>query len=160
MSAPVEHLQEALKLEADAYVDLWEIRLRSTPTIARFRNGSACTWQDMDFEGLACQLQGEGQSTEGQHARPTLTVANPEKIFGPFAAAGYFDLAEVIRRRVLQQHLQNDVNIFQQRVWICGRPVNVTPQTLTLELRSPTDIPLWKTPRRTYSPPGPRRSLC
>lgn len=152
-NAPVEQLVDALQLEGDAKCDLWEVRLRGIPTIFRFWNGAERTWQDNVYEGLACQLTGEGNSVENQNSRPTLTVVNPEKIFGAFAAAGYFDLAEVIRRRVLQTHFVGDQNLFQQRVWIVGRPSLVTSQVMQLELRSPTDMPAWKTPRRTFSPP-------
>lgn len=152
-NAPVSHLQDALLLEADAKVDLWEIRLRAVPTIFRFWNGVARSWQGNDYEGLASQLSGESLSSEGQVSRPQLTAVNPDKIFGPFAAEGLFDLAEVIRKRVLQTHFINNVNQFEQRVWICGRPISVTSQVIQLELRSPTDMPAWKTPRRTFSPP-------
>lgn len=153
-NAPVEHLEEALKLEADASIDLWEVRLRGVPLQYCFWNGPTRTWQGKTYEGLPCQLQGEVRSTDGQNARPTLMVHNPAKIFGVFAAEGYFDLAEFVRKRVLQQHFLADVALHEQRVWICARPSGVTNGMLQLELRSPTDMPMWKTPRRTFSPPA------
>ncbi len=153
INAPVSHLQDALELEGDAKLDLWELRLKTVPTIFRFWNGAERTWRGNLYQGLACQLQGEASGTEGQNNRPTLTVTNPAKIFGAFAAEGYFDLAEIIRRRVLQRHFIADVNEFQQRVWIVGRVPGVTAQVLQLELRSPLDMPAWKTPRRVFSPP-------
>lgn len=152
-NAPVSHLQDALTLQGDYPCDLWEIRLKGIATVFRFWNGLTRTWQGQPYEGLACQLSGEGADSEGQNARPTLTAVNPGKVFGPFAAEGYFDLAEVIRKRVLQTHLIGNVNQFQQRTWICGRPSGVTSQVIQLELRSCTDMPAWKTPRRTFSPP-------
>lgn len=151
MSLP--QLQEALKLEADAEIDLWEIRLRGPNVRYRFWNGPERTWQGNIYNGHACQLTGEGSGTEGQANRPTLTVVNPENIFGVMVAEGYFDLAEVIRRRVLQQHFINNVNIFDQKVWLVGRVSLVRNPVLQLELRSTTDMPAWKTPRRTFSPP-------
>lgn len=153
VNAPVSHLEDALKMESEAKLDLFELRLRGIPTVFRFWNGVTRPWQDDVYEGLACQLVGEGSSSENQNARPTLTVVNPDKIFGPFAAEGYFDLAEVIRRRVLQPHFIGDVNQFEQRIWIVGRPSGVTSQVLNLELRSVTDMPNRKTPSRTFSPP-------
>src|SRR5690606_30808592 len=103
--------------------------------------------------GLPCQLSGEARNSEGQQSRPSLTVVNPEKVFGVFAAAGYFDLAEIIRKRVLQAHFVGNVNEYEQRVWIVARPSSVTAQTMSLELRSPLDMPSHKTPARTFSPP-------
>ena len=152
-NAPVEHLRDALELEGDHKCDLWEVHLRGTSTIYRFWNGAERLWQGNTYEGLACQLTGEGTSVENQASRPTLTVVNPEKIFGTFAAAGFFDLAEIVRKRVLQTHFINNQALFEQRVWICARPSLVTSQVLQLELRSTTDMPAWKTPRRTFSPP-------
>lgn len=152
-NAPVSHLEEALKLEADATVDLWEVRLKGVNLQYCFWNGPTRTWQGRSYEGLPCQLQGEARSSEGQNARPTLIVHNPDKVFGVFAAEGYFDLAEFVRKRVLQQHFLADVALWEQNVWISARAAGVTNGTLQLELRSPTDMPPWKTPRRTFSPP-------
>lgn len=151
-NAPVEHLEDALKLEGDGKVSLWEIQLRGLSLVYRFWNGPTRTWQGNVYEGLACQLSGDSRD-EGKTSRPTLTVANPEKIFGVYASEGYFDLAEMRRKRLLQQHFADDVNIFEQRIWICARPMSVGNGVLQLDLRSPTDMPAWKTPRRTFSPP-------
>lgn len=151
-NAPTEHLQDALKLQGDALVDLWEVQLKTSGLIYRFWNGPTRTWQAKTFEGMACNLANEGTGSEGQNSRPTLTVSNPENLFGVFAAEGYFDLATFRRYRLLQTHLTNNQNISEQRIWICGRVLNSTDGVLQLELRSSTDTPAWKTPRRTYSP--------
>lgn len=151
-NAPVEHLQDALGLEGDALVDLWEVRLKGVNLVYRFWNGPTRTWQGFAYEGMGCQLANEGSGSEGQNSRPTLSVNNPGNIFGVFAAEGYFDLAEFTRKRLLQQHFIDNVNIYQQTIWICGRPLNSNSGLLQLELRSPTDMPPWKTPRRTFSP--------
>lgn len=152
-NAPIEHIQESLKLNADGLIDLWEITLRVVNTTVYFVNGPSRTWQGHTYESLPCQLSGEAVSASDQNNRPTLSVINPEKIFAPFAAAGYFDLALVVRKRLLQDHYMNNVNIFQQRVWISGRPSSVTNQSIQLELRSPLDSPNFKTPVRKFSPP-------
>ena len=153
IQAPPSHVAESLKMEADSTVDLWEVHLRGVSTIIRFWNGPDRVWQGNTYNGLACQLQGEETSTDGKYNRPTLTVVNPLKIFGSFAALGYFDLAEVIRRRVLQNDFIANNNVYDQRVWIAGRVLAVMAQVLTVELRSTTDMPTWTTPRRTFSPP-------
>lgn len=152
MSAPTEHLEEALKLEGESYIDLFTLRLKITPVIFNFWNGPTREWDATTWEGLACQLSGEGSSTENQNNRPTLTVASPERIFGPFAAEGLFDLAEVTRKRLLQSHFVSDVGIFQQKTWIVGQVTGVLSETIQLSLRSPLDMPIWKTPRRSYTP--------
>lgn len=154
-NAPIEHIEDALLLQGDARPDLWEVTLKipGAPTVYRFWNGPQITWQSNVYDGMASQLQGEERSSDGQAARPTLTVMNPSNIFGPFASAGYFDLAVVVRKRLLQAHLEANVNLFQTNLWICGRPIQVSNQALSLELRSPLDIPVWLTPKRSYQPP-------
>lgn len=152
-SAPTTHLVDALEMQGDALIDLFEIRLKTAPVVYRFWNGATRTWLGNTYEGLACKLEGENVTAEGQVARPSLTVVNTDNIFGTFASEGYFDLAEVTRKRVLQAHFIGNVSEWQQRIWICARPSLVTWQVMQLELRSPIDMPAWKTPARTYSPP-------
>lgn len=156
MSAPLEQVEESLKLEADAECHLWEVHLKVLDppyNVVHFWNGPEVTWQGNTYEALACQVRGIERNSDGQTAKPTLTVANPDNAFGAFAAEGYFDLATVIRKTVLRAHLDANANIFEQRVWICGRPSRVQSPILELELRDLTDNPVWRTPRRIYAPP-------
>ncbi|MGH6971258.1 MAG: hypothetical protein ACREEQ_06570, partial [Caulobacteraceae bacterium] len=89
-NAPIEHVEDALTLNGDAYIDLFEVSLKSTPPVTvRFWNGPTRTWQGNQYEGLACQMQGEARDSQGKAARPTLTVHNPTNIFGPYATLGY-----------------------------------------------------------------------
>lgn len=152
-TAPVTHIEESLKLSADAVIALWEVQLKGVSTIVRFKDGPTATWQSNTYESMGCMISGESASSEGQNSRPILTVINPENIFGAFAAAGYFDLATVIRKEVLQADLLADANVFQQRVWIIGRPTSVKNPAMQLELRSPIDIPGFTVPNRFYMPP-------
>lgn len=151
--APLEHRQEALKLgDADALVDLFTARLK-TGTIYRFWNGPTRTYRGQIYNGLACQMSGEKVTSDGEVSRPLLSIANPENAFSGYAAAGFFDMAEVVRYRLLQDHFLNDIQIWEQRVWIATRVASIKNQILTLELRSPLDLPNFKVPARTYNPP-------
>ena len=152
-NAPLTQIEESLKLSADGYVDLFEIQFHGSSTVARFWNGASKVWQGNTYEQLAVQMQGDTLSADGRASRPLMTVVNPDKIFGTFAAEGYFDLSVVTRKRILQNDFINNVNAFSQNIWIVGRVTAVTAQTLTLELRQTTDAPIWLTPRRTYNPP-------
>jgi len=153
VTAPVEHVEDSLKLTGDRRVDLWELRLKTSATIYRFWNGVTRTWQGQIWEGHACTLSAESRNSDGQQSRPVLTLINPTNIFGQLAAEGTFDMATLVRKRVLQDHFLNNINIAHQSVYITTRVVAVNDQALRLELRSPTDIPTFKTPRRTYDPP-------
>lgn len=152
-NAPLSHVEDALQLTGDHRVDLWQIQLRNNGAIYRFWNGKTSVWQGQTWDGLACNIGAESRSSDGQRSRPALTVINPDNLFGQMAADGLFDLATLTRKRVLQTHFQGDVNIFQQSIYITTRVMGLSDQGLQLELRYPTDMPPYKTPRRTYSPP-------
>ena len=92
-TAPVTHLEESLKLSADAIIALWQANLKGVSTVLFFRDGPTITWQGNTYESMACSIAGEIASSDGQASRPMFTVINPENIFAPFASAGYFDLA-------------------------------------------------------------------
>ena len=148
----VEQVEDALKLTSSKEVSLWEITLRDG-TKAFLRNGPSVTWRGNDYEGLPIMLSGEEDSADDKTARPSLRVFNPKKIFGPWAHQGRFELATVIRRRVLQEHLTVNANIFTRRVWIIGQIQSCTSRSLDVQLRSPIDSPNLNTPTRMYAPP-------
>jgi phage-related protein len=140
-------------MEGDGLRSLWEIRLSVVPTIVRFRNGPTTTWQGVTWNSHGCSLAGEAYNADDEVARPSLTIANPENMYGAFAEAGYFDMALVVRKQVLQDHLDRDIPMWQQNIWLCGRVAAVNDQIIQLELRSPYDLPKWKTPARKFMPP-------
>lgn len=145
-------IEDALKLTSDKEVTLWEIILRDN-TRAYLRNGPTVTWRSNEYEGLPIMLSGEEDTADDRSARPSLRIFNPKKIFGPWAHEGRFELATVIRRRVLQQHLLNNDNIFKKRVWVIGQIQSCTSRSLDVQLRSPIDTPNLNTPTRMYAPP-------
>lgn len=153
MTSPIEHRHEALKLEdADGFVNLFTARLKGG-AIYRFWNGPTRTYRGDVYSGLACKITGEKRTTDGEVSRPLLSIANPENAFSGFAAVGFFDMAEVVRHRLLQEHFEANVNIWEQKVWIATRVASIKNQILTLELRSPLDLPNFMVPARTYNPP-------
>ncbi len=153
MSIPVSHLEEALKIEALGLADLWEIRFKRTNAIIRFKYGQEATWQGNLYSSIPCQLSGEGDFSNEEHARPTLALMNVGHTFGPYASSGLLDLSLVVRKRLQQSHLAANVNLFQQRIWFIGRVMNVDRNQLQLELRDSTDIPNFMVPPRRYLPP-------
>ena len=155
-TVPLEHLQEATKLTADAVVDLFELTLSGTVStvITRFKDGKTATWQGNLYENLACNITGVSRHSTEEKTRPTLTILNPLGIFTATAFSGYLDGAKLIRRRVLRTHLENNINISEAQYWIVSRPSNiVSGQSCSLELRSAADGPDSFLPARRYMPP-------
>lgn len=152
-SLPEEHVTDAHLLNPEFICDLFEVTLVDGQGTLRFWNGPTRTWQGNTYEFLACQLSGEGSSTDGQKPRPELSLHNPDNQFTPFVLAGYVEGATFVRKRVLANNLENDLNIFDRRVWMVNRVARMMDQMMTLELRSPTDGPNYKLPARTFTPP-------
>lgn len=154
MTTPESHVSEAHKLTADGLVDLFEITLQTVPVVLRYKNENSVTWQGNLYEGIAIRLAGDRRSADEEEARPTLTMMNPIGIFNPYVRAGYFDLATVVRKRVLRQHLEADVNLYEQRMWFVSRPRElIANQGLTLEMRNMSEGPNFFLPVRQFIPP-------
>lgn len=153
MTTPTEHLDESQKLTADAYVDLFEVTFRGTSTVLRMTNGPTVTWQGNTYDGQACQLSGERRNSDGEEVRPTLTIMNPMGVFKSYVAQGILEQSLVVRKRLLRQFLEDDVNLYEQRMWTVGRVASLTGQTIVLELRNLADGPNYVIPGRMYYPP-------
>lgn len=152
---PIEHLREAEKLTADALIDLYEIQLRTESATIRVKNDSPATYLGQFYEGFPIEITGESRSAEDEEARPRLRVMNPEGVFNSLVRQKLLDRATVIRRRVLLQHLEQDVAIFQQRMWYVSRISEVLAgQSVQMELRSMTEGPNFMIPARMYMPPS------
>lgn len=155
VNAPSSHLTEATKMVADAAIDLFECRLKTTPaTIVYFYDGPPVVWQGKTFDQVAVRLDGDKRAAEGAEARPTLTVINPLGVFNQFAFDGVFDYATVIRYRVLKSDLNANLNVFQRRMWYVARVQQVLAnQGLTLELRNMSEGANFMIPVRMFMPP-------
>lgn len=154
MTTPLTHLEESQKLTADAPIDLYEVTLKHTPVVFRFKNNNTVIWRGNEYEGMACRLQGDTRLADGEESRASLTVLNPFGIFNIPAIAGDLDLATVVRKRVLLGHLESNANIFEQRMWYVGRISElISGQSITLELRNMTEGASYQIPVRMYIPP-------
>lgn len=154
MSAPITHLQEGQKLTATALVDLYQINLKNSVVVYRFKNDNTVSWQGFTYEGMACKMSGDSQMADAEETRPSLRILNPLGVFNESAKSGALDLAVVTRKRVLRTHLESNTNIFQQRMWYVGRISElISGQAITLDLRNMTDGPNFQIPVRMYIPP-------
>jgi len=153
-TAPIEHLREAQKLQADAEVDLFYIKLKNLATEFRFKSDDEVTWQGRKYEAMACKLTGDTQSADGEESRPLLQAMNPFGIFNSAAIKGQLDLAVVTRYRVLRRNLDADINIYTRRMWYVGRIRElISGQSISLELRNMTEGANFQIPCRQFMPP-------
>lgn len=150
--APVSHQQDAQKLIADAYVDLFEITLRPSGKMY-LKNNNDVVWNGHTWEGIALQLTGVSQSAGEEISRPKLAVVNPEGIFSAHIVQGKVDRATVSRYRVLKQHIDSNTAIYKRQTWIVSRILSLHSKAVQLELRELSDGPRVILPARVFAPP-------
>lgn len=154
MSIPQTHSEDALKLTGDGIVYLYEITIPAHSIIFRFKDNNTVTWQGNTYEGIPCQIQGVGDTADDSENRPTLRIYNPAGIFNAPALDGSLYRSIVTRKRVLLEHIENDVNIYMQRMWYVERPKElISGQYIALDLRAMTEGPNFQIPVRQYMPP-------
>lgn len=152
MSLPESHIVENEKLEAQAYVDLFQLEFRGGGTFY-MKTNSDITWQGDDYTGWALQLDDIAQYASEERSRPTFTVANPEGIFSTFIQDGSFDRAELRRYRILKQHIESDSNVYQLRSFLLWKPKLNNQNIISVELRTPSDGQQFNLPARRFMPP-------
>lgn len=144
--------EDRVKLTADGIVELVQIELALGGTL-RLKNNDTVTWQGNEWEGLALQFQGYGNSADEELSRPTLSIANPEGVLSQYILSGQLEKSIVKRIRVLRQNLLADLNIFEQQSWYISRVITVNKLMASFELRNPLDGPNFLCPARMFLPP-------
>jgi lambda family phage minor tail protein L len=154
MTMPTEQVVESYKLNPDALINLWEIRLRNNAGTIRLKDFETLTWQGFTWESCPIQLSGDERRSDGEESRPRLVVVNPFGRFTRFVLAGVLEYSLVIRKQVLYQHLISNANVYNQRMWKVGRVAQfVSGTSITLELRAMSDAPNFQIPGRQFMPP-------
>lgn len=148
---PDTHKIENLKLEADAYVDLFQIDLYNKTTL-RLKAGDDIEWAGYLWEGYPIELSGHELDSE-KLSRPTLRVVNPEGIFSSLFISGDIEKATLYRYRVLRQDLDNNREIYQRLKWIIWNIKSITKNYVELELRNPMDGNNFNVPARLFIQP-------
>lgn len=148
---PDTHKIENLKLEADAYVDLFQIDLYNKTTL-RLKAGDDIEWAGYLWEGYPIELSGHELDSE-KLSRPILRVVNPEGIFSSLFTSGDIEKATLYRYRVLRQDLDNNREIYQRLKWIIWNVKSITKNYVELELRNPMDGNNFNVPARLFIQP-------
>lgn len=149
---PLEHLEDAEKLEADGVVWLFQIHLRPSG-ILYLKTHDQVTWQGNTYEPIAIRLTGVGQNVEDRKNRPQLQIANPDGVFSAVVRDKKLDYATVVRYRVLREHIDTDQPIYTRQQWLLTRVAGLNNRMITCELRDMMDGPNFKIPARVFMPP-------
>ncbi len=152
MTLPVSHLEENEKLEAQAYIDLFQLEFRVGGTFYMTKNLDR-VWQGNVYTGWSLNLSDVSFYSTEEKSRPTFTAANPSGIFSPFIQDGSFNRAELRRYRILKEDLDGDNNIYQLQTFLLWNPKNNNRNAISVELRSPSDGQQFNLPARRFMPP-------
>lgn len=152
-AAPISHVQDAHKLDSDAYVELFEVILADNATKIYLKDKNTLTWQGKTYQGTALKLEGVAAYSDEQTARPKFSIANPKGAYSKLADDGALDNAIIMRRRVLKTHIDSDTPISRTQQWRVTRPASVNSNILVLELRDLMDGQHFTTPARMFIPP-------
>jgi len=151
--APVQHIADSKKLEADAYVELFDIILSDNVTRILLKQNSNVTWQGQTYEGTGIQIEGVARYADDQLSRPKLTIFNPQGVFSYLIDQGHLENAIVKRTRVLKEHIDADLPVYRVEQWRVARVANVKKGFIGLELRGMLDGQNFLTPGRMFIPP-------
>jgi phage-related protein len=152
---PPEHVEDALKLEADAEIDLYELFPLAGGTIY-FKNDNNVTWLGHEYEGIPCSMTGEEFDTE-KSPTPTLEIGQPDLDLLPFKGLihdGYLDGATLVRKTVLLQNLLDNLNIRQTAYFRVKRVPHYSRTSVSMELASFSSAQGQTIPFRQYIPPA------
>ncbi|HQT80195.1 MAG TPA: hypothetical protein PLD10_24410 [Rhodopila sp.] len=152
-SVPATHLTEALKLEAEGYVDLFKIVFYQSSTLY-IKSDNTVSWNGQVWEGIALKLTGVASYGDTQVSRPKLQLQNPDAIWSPFVSEGVLEGAMVTRYRVLNSDLAANNPVYISQTWQVGRVMSCTRLYIIMELRSLIDAPNFLIPARLFAPPA------
>lgn len=174
---PEEHKVENLKLNADAYVDLFHIEMKNGIDLF-LKNGDSVVWnydnslgKDITWQSYPINFSGYEVKSDGQVSRPTLQVVNPSGVWSPLVVqkdsnTGFrpFEKATLYRYRVLRRDIDafktavaNNTTrprpIFQRMKWTIWNCTSITKDYMVFECRNPMDGNNFYIPARQYMPP-------
>ena len=158
---PIEHIEDANKLEGDAFIFLYEIQLYPSG-VMRLCADRTVTWQGEQYNLWGVRLVGVSNSSDEETSRPRLSLANftydpqgePVRgVLSSLQAQNAIEGATIIRRKVLRHNIENDLDIKEEKRWKVSRIASENPDLVVLELRNTLDGPRFVIPARKFSPP-------
>lgn len=156
--APQSHIEEAMKLEVRAYVELFRIDL-NPPGQAIFSlflsPTREITWQGKIWsDSTPCKISETSVQAGGDTTRPKFSIVNPDGTWSRYVHQKYVDNAKVSRYRVLRPHIDSGEDIFQLSSWRISKVLSLNKDLVICELRTALDRQNFKIPADTYRPPN------
>lgn len=154
---PDTHKEDALKLNPEQFIELFDITLKSGSRI-RAHSGRGYEWSPLDvndpwtFDSAYIKVDGVKRNSGEQRIRPTLSIGNPSDIFHVPVAEGHLDGATVVRYKVRPSHLAADPPVYEKATWYIAQ-VTGLGELITAQLRSQSDRQESQIPARQFLKP-------
>lgn len=155
-AAPVNHVQDAQKLTADAKIPLYQMLPASGGTVY-FKPDNDITWLGQLYEGLPCELSGEKYSADVSTPTPRLSIGQEQVDLLPFKGLihdGMLDGAKIIRHKVLLADLLANNNVKETTEFRVKRIENYNRNQIILVLSTYSGASNQTFPHRQYTPPA------
>lgn len=152
---PHSHIEDALKLEADGIIDLYELTPLSGGTIY-FKSDAEAIWRGVLYESLPCSMAGEEFKTEGTPT-PKFTIGQEDVdllAFKGLVNDGHLDGALLVRKRVLLDDLVNNRDIKHSTYFRVKRVESYTRSAIQLQMATFSTAHSQTVPFRQYVPPA------
>jgi phage-related protein len=152
---PVSHVEDALKLQADGKIHLFELSPLSGGTIY-FKSDNEVTWQGHTYEAIPCALTGEEFKTEGTPT-PKFTIGQEDVDLLQFKGLvndGHLDGATLVRKIVLLDDIINNRNVKQTAYFRVKRIDEYSRTKIAVTLASFSAALSQTLPFRQYVPPA------
>ena len=157
IAIPIEQVQDAQSMSADAEIDLYELTPAGGGTLFCFKNDNEVEWQGNTYYGLPLQFSGESFNSEGSNSQPQLTIGQPDIDLSAFKGLVYDDAldgAEIKKHTVLLAHVIGNQNIKRTRIYRVKRVVDYSASQIVLALAAFSPAGATKLPHRQYIPPA------
>ena len=151
---PTTHVEDALKLEADGKVHLFELMPLGGGTMF-FKSDNEAYWRGQLYESVPCALTGEEFKTEGTPT-PKFTIGQPDVdllAFKGLVNDGHLDGATLVRKIVLLDDLVNNRDIKQVSYFRVKRIDQYSRSQILMTLASFSSAVSQQLPFRQFIPP-------
>ncbi len=153
---PINHVQDAQKLIADAKISLFQLYPLSGGTVY-FKADNPVTWLGQLYEGLPCEVTGEKYSADVSTPTPRLAIGQENMDLLPFKGLihdGYLDGAKIVRHKVLLDDLLANNNVKETTEFRVKRVENYNRSQIILVLTTYSGATGQTFPHRQYLPPA------
>jgi phage-related protein len=154
---PVEHVADAHKLNADGFIELFELVPADGSGTVRFKADADATWRSNAYAGLPLLFSGENRSAQGGAPQPRLAIGQQNidlSAFKPLVYDGGLDAAIVIKIEILLDDMKNNRLIRRQTFYRVRRIESYSRSQINLVLASLSDSLGFSMPFRQYYPPS------